>query len=82
MCNIYQRCMNYDLRVTDDLKALAAGIFRQGFGTEKRKQNYLKSRKITSQVHAQFINNGAIDDEDQMPFMDGYIVDSDSDSEW
>lgn len=80
MCNIYQRSMNYDFKITEDIKAISVGIFRQGFGVEKRKQNYLKNKKITSQVHAQFINNDIIEDEDQMPFMQGYIMDSDSES--
>lgn len=80
MWNIYQRCMNYDFKTTEDIKAISVGIFKQGFGVEKRKQNYLKNRKITSHVHAQFINNDIIEDEDQMPFMDGYIMDSDSES--
>jgi hypothetical protein len=73
--------MNYDLKIIDDFKSLTLGIFKSGFGPEKRRPNYLKNKKITSQVHAQFICNGVIEDEDQMPFLDGYIMDSDSDSD-
>jgi hypothetical protein len=73
--------MNYELKIIEDFKSLTIGIFKSGFGPEKRRPNYLRNKKITSQVHAQFICNGAIEDEDQMPFLDGYIMDSDSDSD-
>lgn len=40
------------------------------------------SRKYTSRIHCQFVNNPIVEDEDQMPFMKGYLYeDSDSDSE-
>jgi hypothetical protein len=73
--------MNYELKIIEDFKSLTIGIFKSGFGPEKRRPNYLRNKKITSQVHAQFICNGAIEDEDQMPFLDGYIMDSDSESD-
>lgn len=78
---IYNRDMNFDIKVNEEFRNVTKQVFRSGFGTERRKSNYLKSKKYNSQVHAQFVCNSLIQDEDQMPFMDGYLNDSDSDSD-
>ena len=72
--------MHFVGKVHDDFKELLFVVFKFGFGAEKSRTNYLKSQQYTSHVHSMMINNGIIEDEDQMPFMNGYLMPSDDES--
>lgn len=50
--------------------------FYLSLGSSKSLLNYVPH--YNSKVHCQVIGNDVIEDEDQMPFMDGYLIDSDS----
>jgi len=80
--SIYNRSMNYTDKVIDEFTNMITSIFKNGFGMEaKRRTDYLKGKKYNAKVHCQLVCNSTIQDEDQMPFMEGYLLDSDSETD-